>query len=257
MRRTWALGAGVVALLLTLVRPTDAFAFHAGITFSTPPAAGGGGGVFYLGTKNERGWDCTMCHLDAPGRLKLRLTSDPPELLSLYQYEPETRYDIKVEMVVQGEELGTQNPMANYNTMGVTFLNAAGATSGKPSGLADVFQEINFSMLFSVGTNAGETTWDFAWNAPDAGVGLTTMHLAVVDGDAAGVSQNTLNDPFGDDVVVTRVELTEITAGAGMSAKPQSIERAESPRSLTLVAAGALLALLCVWGVRVSSRVFS
>ena len=251
MRRTWTL---IVLTLLVLGMPTDALAFHAGITFTTPPAAGGAGGVFYLGTKNERGWDCTMCHVDPPGRVKLRLTSDPPDLLSSYRYTPETRYDIKVEMVVEGEELGTQNPMANYNTMGVTFLDAAGASAGKPSGPADVFQEINFSMLFSVGTNTGETEWDFSWNAPDAGVGVATMHLAVVDGDGAGVQQSTLTDPFGDDVVVTRIDLSEVGSGAEATAKTRSVERAESPRALSFGGAGALLVLVFVWGVRLWRR---
>jgi hypothetical protein len=207
MRRTWLL---IIALAL-FAMPRAAFAFHAGITFTEPPASGGGGGLLYLGTKAERGWNCSVCHTDAPGNVQVKLTSEPPELMRDFRYQPDTRYEITVQMVIAGGETrGTQNPIANYNGIGLTFLDAVGEPLGKPSGPADEFQEINFTTLFSLGTNAGETKWSFSWTSPaEAGHGTATLHLAVVDGNGGGASGEAFTDPFGDDLLVTKIALAE------------------------------------------------
>lgn len=207
MRRTWLL---IMALAL-FAMPRVAFAFHAGITFTEPPASGGGGGLLYLGTKAERGWNCSVCHIDAPENVKVKLTSEPPELMADFRYQLDTRYEITVQMVIEGGETrGVQNPIANYNGIGLTFLDASGEPLGKPSGAADKFQEINFTTLFSLGTNAGETKWAFSWTSPaEAGHGTATLHLAVVDGNGGGASGQAFTDPFGDDLLVTKIALTE------------------------------------------------
>lgn len=227
MYRAWLL---IIALAVVAV-PRAALAFHAGITFTEPPAAGGGGGLFYLGTKAERGWDCSVCHIDAPGKVKVKLASEPPELMSEFRYQPDTRYEITVKMVVSGgESLGVQNPTSNYNGIGVTFVDAAGQPLGKPSGPADEYQEINFTTLFSIGTNAGETEWTFSWmSPPEAGHGTATMHLAVVDGNGGGVTGETFTDPFGDDLLFTKVPLSELGAAeARTEAGAQSMRSARA-----------------------------
>ncbi len=225
MRRTWLL---IIALAFFAV-PRVALAFHAGITFTEPPASGGGGGLLYLGTKAERGWDCSVCHIDAPGNVQVKLESEPPELMSEFLYHPDTRYEITVKMVIAGgESRGVQNPIANYNGIGLTFLDAAGEPLGKPSGPPDEFQEINFTTLFSLGTNAGETEWSFSWTSPaEAGRGAATLHLAVVDGNGGGVSGQAFTDPFGDDLLVTKIVLKEAgSSEARVDAGTQSVRTA-------------------------------
>ena len=225
MCRAWLL---IIVLALFAV-PRSALAFHAGITFTDPPAKGGGGGLFYLGTKAERGWDCSVCHIEAPGRVRVRLESEPPELMRDFRYELDTRYEITVHMVVDGgETLGVQNPVSNYNGIGLTFLDSAGDALGKPSGPADEFQEINFTTLFSLGTNAGETKWSFSWTSPaEAGHGTATLHLAVVDGNGGGLSGQAFTDPFGDDLLVTKIPLAEGGAvEAGAASAPKQVRTA-------------------------------
>ena len=56
----------------------DALAFHAGSVFDKPAGAGGGGGIFYVGSATERGWNCTACHTEPAGKIRVTLTSDPP-----------------------------------------------------------------------------------------------------------------------------------------------------------------------------------
>lgn len=228
MRRAWLY---LIVLLGVLGAPGAAFAFHAGIDFTEPPAAGGAGGLFYLGTKAERGWDCSVCHIEAPGNVKVKLESDPPELMSEFRYRPDTRYEITIRLAIPGGETrGVQNPISNYNGIGLTFLDAAGAPLGKPSGAADKYQEINFTTLFSIGTNPGETEWSFSWTSPpEAGHGTATLHLAVVDGNGGGVTGEAFTDPFGDDLLVTKIDLVEAGAvEARADAGAQSMRTADA-----------------------------
>ncbi|MFO0550502.1 MAG: choice-of-anchor V domain-containing protein [Polyangiaceae bacterium] len=203
--------AGVAVFSSAALAPRAAHAFHAGTTFLDPPALGGGGGILYLGVRAERGWTCAMCHIDAPGNIKIAIDSDPPELASTFEWEPGVQYDITVRMVVtSGEERGLANPISNFNGFGVTFEDRFGRSAGKPSGAADVFQDVNFTTLLTVGTNPGETEWQFRWTAPVAGAGPITMHVAVVDGNSGGVSAGeAFTDPLGDDLVVSAIALTE------------------------------------------------
>lgn len=208
MRRARLLSCAAFAALSTLAAP--AAAFHAGISFTDPVARGGAGLVFYLGQRREHGWTCTMCHEGAPGKLKLAVTSDPPELGKELRWEPEVRYTITVRMIAEGGERGQASALANYNGIALTFEDDKGEPIGKPSGAADVFQDINFTHLYSVGTNPGETAWTFTWLAPAAGAGRATLRLAVVDGDAGGSQGGeAAADPFGDDVIVTALRLAE------------------------------------------------
>ena len=64
MKALHALAASLSVVLLA----GSAHAFHSGADYAKTVFEGGSGGIYYLGAKKERGWTCTMCHVDAPGR---------------------------------------------------------------------------------------------------------------------------------------------------------------------------------------------
>jgi hypothetical protein len=195
-----------------------AAAFHAGKQFSSPPGAGGGGGIFYTGTIAERGWNCTMCHVDPPGRIRLRVKSDPPELFDSFVATPGVAYSITISMELPpGEqELGVAATRSNYNSLVTTVVDASGAPVGNYLAFApDAFYAVGnasgaTTVLASAGQVLGVTEWTFGWMAPGAGTGPVSMHVAVVDGNGAGSDGSvTLTDPFGDDVAVARFDFRE------------------------------------------------
>lgn len=256
MRRTWIV---VFVALFVAIVARDAHAFHAGTTFVDPPGAGGGGGIYYLGVKAERGWTCVMCHTEAPGDIKVALSSDPPELLADYLYEPGIRYEIEVDMVALGEggELGQGNPISNYNSLGFTVTDSLGLPLGKPSGAADEFQEINFTTLLSVGTAPGQAHWTFAWTAPaDAGTGPATIYLGVVDGNGGGITgSEAFTDPFGDDVVMVEIPIDEIDAQARVESQGDARVPAimEPERSASRQQFGLGAEVMCFVGLLIAS----
>ncbi len=221
---------GLLALLaFVALFPARAFAFHAGQTFSDPPGAGGGGGIFYLGTPKERGWDCSMCHQSAPGRIRLRLSSDPPELFESFQFRPGIRYAVTVAMEIDGgaDELGVGSP-GNTNALSATFEDDEGMASGLTTGVATDWSVTNGVILTSKGTTSGVRTFVFNWFAPEAAVAKpTTFYLGLVDGNG-GAAQDTFTDPLGDDVFMTHVRFTPVDAApasSGASYEPPNMAR--------------------------------
>ncbi|MFO0614842.1 MAG: hypothetical protein U0414_19800 [Polyangiaceae bacterium] len=221
----WKLVA-LAVLIAAWFAPQRAFAFHAGQTFSDPPGSGGGGGIFYLGTPKERGWDCGMCHRDAPKRIRLRLQSDPPELFERFEFQPGLRYAITATMEIDGgaEELGAASP-GNANAMSATFEDDDGAASGLATGVADDWTITNGATLTYKGTKTGARVFTFNWFAPDAATAKpTTFWLGLVDGNG-GAATDVFQDPLGDDVFMTHVRFAPAAgapAGTGMSGGPWS-----------------------------------
>lgn len=208
----------LVALALSLI-PRAAAAFHVGKTFQDPPGAGGGGGIYYLGTPLERGWNCSMCHVEAAGRIRVQLEVDPPELFSSFRYAPAASYTFKVRLV--DEHRGLSSPLSNYNGLALAFTDPAGIYVGSLSGFdPNVFFNGN-GVIATSGTNPGESNWTFTWTAPEGGP--VTLYLGAVDGNGAesGASA-TLTDPFGDDVFMATVQLD---AGPTASRAPPPKER--------------------------------
>lgn len=201
----------LVALVVAMVAPRAAYAFHAGQSFSDPPGAGGGGGIFYLGTPKERGWDCSMCHQGAPKRIRLRLTSEPPELFEQFQFQTGIRYAVTASMEFDpgADEIGV-GFSGNTNSLSATFEDDAGVASGLTTGVADDWTVTNGATLTYKGTKPGVKTFTFNWFAPDAASAkATTLWLGLVDGNG-GAALDTFQDPLGDDVFMTHVRLTPL-----------------------------------------------
>jgi len=204
------------ALSLVWLAPSPARAFHAGSVFDKPPGAGGGGGLFYTGAIRDKGWDCTACHLDPPGKIQLRLFVDPPDLFQSFRYTPGQTYTFSVAM--EGESLGMGSPLSNYNTIAVSIVGPTGAPVGSMSGFAaEEFYTGWPTTIVSGGQRVAATSWSFQWIAGGPGAGMVTIFIGAVDGNGANSPPGqTLTDPFGDDVYIGTVQLEEgaVTASA-------------------------------------------
>lgn len=206
----------LIALLLVVSAPRSALAYHSGSTFDKPPGAGGGGGIFYAGAPLERGWDCTMCHLDPPGKVKVRLDVDPPSLFQNFTYTPGEVYSFTATML--DEQFGKSSPLSNYNAVVVEAVDGKGFQSGSMGGFAaEDFYQGYPATIVTAGTKPNVTQWKFSWTAPAAGAGKVTFHVAAVDGNGADVGAGkTLTDPLHDDVFVAEVAFAESPMGRRM-----------------------------------------
>lgn len=195
----------LVAFAIALVAaPAAGHAFHNGSVFDRAPGAGGGGGLFYTGSRRERGWDCTACHTAPRGRLRVDISSQPPELIADGRFRANTAYAITIAMRDPQGQLGLASTRSNYNGIAATVLDGAGAPAGTIGGFdPGRFYARGTSILASDSTTNNETSWSFTWTAPPAAPGPITINLGVVDGNGAGVGgASTLTDPLGDDVAI-------------------------------------------------------
>ena len=205
---TFVVGSVLVTAAVIGAIVSPAAAYHTGSLFAAAPGAGGAGGLFYTGSPRERGWTCASCHVEAPGLLRVSLTSEEG-LFADGRYVPERTYRITVRM--QNETRGMGASRSNFNGMALTVLDGGGDPAGALGGYdAARFYARGSAILASSSTVVGETEWTFTWTAPTAGTGEIVFYLGVVDGDGAGSGPTeTLTDPFGDDVAVGRVVVRE------------------------------------------------
>jgi hypothetical protein len=184
--------------------PAAAHAFHNGSVFDRAPGAGGGGGLFYTGARRERGWDCTACHVEPRGRLRVDVSSQPPELIADGRFRAGAAYAITIAMRDPQGQLGLGSTRSNYNGIAVSVVDEGGVPAGTIGGFdPGRFYARGTSILASDSTVNNETSWSFTWTAPADASGSITIHLGVVDGNGAGVAgASTLTDPLGDDVAV-------------------------------------------------------
>src|SRR6185295_8393076 len=99
---------------------------------------------------------------------------------------------------------------SNYNSVAIAIVDAKGVGIGALSGFAaeDLYVSANQTIV-SAGSKPGATSWTFDWTPPADGAGAVTFYLAAVDGNGAGRPNETLTDPFGDDVFVGTVALQQ------------------------------------------------
>lgn len=243
----------IVALAIAscLVIASEARAFHGQADFARPAIEGGGEGMYFNGSPRFRRYDCSVCHLDAPGRVRLTLATDPPEVVRDGQYTPGQTYRVTVTMSGEHRGLGT---MLNPNTFSMEIVDRDGATAGLYSSLgANVERPPGEEIVVARGEIANATAWSFDWQAPPPGAGPLSLHLAGVDGDGAGDRLGRTGDPYGDDVFAGELLLLESGAvatdpgtmqgGCAIAGRPR-----DHASSLATIAAA--LALLAVRGRR-------
>lgn len=197
------------AFSAALLLPSAARAFHAADTFSVPAPQGGGGFIYYTGSPRFRRWDCSACHIDAPGQMYFTIVSEPAALLTEQTYDPEQIYDITVSMV--GETKGLDSN-ANYNTFALEIIDQQLEPVRGFFGFDENLMRTSPAgdIIFARGQkNIEVTSWTFRWSAPAAGLGYVDMHLAGVDGNGADSVQLEQGDPLGDDVFVGALRFAE------------------------------------------------
>jgi hypothetical protein len=202
----------------------SALAYHAGNLFDVPPGGGGGGGLFYTGSPREHGWTCAACHIEAPGRSRVNVSSDPPDLITAGSYAPAQTY--RLSFALTNEYLGLGSPLSNYNSIVLTAVDGARAPAGAFTGFAAAeYYTRGTNIIASAGRTPNETAWSFDWTAPAAGAGRIQLFIAVVDGNAANSTATaTLTDPFGDDIALGTLTLSESAGAALPAGKPASRE---------------------------------
>lgn len=242
MHRAWKRFVGAAALVAALAAPSAASAFHVGSLFDKAPGAGGGGGIFYTGAPLEHGWNCSFCHQDAPGKIRVRLAVEPTDLFQSFRYVPGQTYTFTA--TLEGETKGQSSPLSNYNTIAVAITDTKGISAGSIGGFApEDFYAGGPTTIASAGQKVGVTAWTFQYTAPEASAGEVRLHLAAVDGNGANSPPTkTLTDPFGDDVFIATVKLSP----GGVASAPGV------PRGAPLLAAS--IALLAVIQRRKASK---
>ncbi len=222
MRRVRTLFAATAVLTVTLWASVSG-AYHTGKTFGQRAIEGGGGGIFYVGMPLERGWDCTMCHLDAPGRMKIEVDVDPPGLFETFRYEVGESYAFVVNMVWEdgATELGLSSGRSNFNALVVGVADAEGIFAGSLQG-GDFVSGSGNGTIASEGLSGGQTRYTFRWFAPErAGRGTVKLFFGAVDGNGADSDPDlTRSDPFGDDVFLAQVTLQEGTGATATTTRP-------------------------------------
>ena len=241
-------GIALLALLglLGAVAPaSSALAFHGRADFGKRGIEGGGGGMYYTGSPRSRGYDCTVCHLDAPGRIRVTVDSDPPGLISEQRYVPDQTYALTVRMLGEHRGLGE---MLNPNTFTAEITDRDGAQMGLFAGLGpNVERPSSEELVVARGETDAQTEWSFEWTAPQPGAGTLDLWLAAVDGDGAESRLGRTGDPFGDDVFTGHLVLAEDGAEPEQTqlAGQTACTAARRPPRAPLWPLGLLLAL--VW----------
>ena len=206
-----ALRAARWLILLCLLRAPAAAAFHSGAQFDDPPGKGGGGGLFYTGAPSERGWDCSACHIQPEGKIRVNLTTTPAGLVQSATYSPGVAYQLNLGLA--GEHRGLSSGRSNFNGFALFISDGQGRPAGTISGYApEEIYQANETKIASAGKKVGTAAWTFTWTAPKAGTGAVTLYLAMVDGNGADSPPTvTQTDPFGDDVIAVKLTLKDAT----------------------------------------------
>ncbi len=224
-------------LLLTLaLAPGGALAYSSPAQFDTAPSAdstGGSAGIHYTGSPRFQGQTCGGCHQGGEGQLEMRLSAQPPELLT-NGYEPGRLYRLQVDLLQDrvrpaacGIHLGEP---CNLNLFALEAVAANGAAAGSlcpvevaadeacPAGLGSptVLSRDRTTILANGLAfdgdgqpffRDGETKYDFYWRAPRGDAGAVSFWVSAVDGDGARADPEHATDLHGDLTGVFRVRV--------------------------------------------------
>ncbi len=187
--------AATLACLALAVTPGPAHAFHAADTFDAPALDGGGGRQYFTGAPRERGYDCTICHTDATGEIRMALASEPPELATDHRYVAGRTYRLTVALTSAHRGLGAPR---DRNGFALEIVDEDGAPAGMLAATeAGVSIAPEARVALSDGQRLGQSVWTLSWTAPPDGP--VRLHVAGVDGDGGGSDATDGSDPYGDD----------------------------------------------------------
>ncbi len=216
----WLMTLALALVAISWSANADAYhQFGKNSKFRKSAVEGGGQGNYFTGSPRSGGYDCSVCHTDAAGKVSVRLDG---ALISDGRWVEGRKYDFQVELL--GEHLGRNN-------LAVLELTT---DDGERLGAYPVDQ------VLAVVPKSGQIK-SFSFTAPAAGAGRISLYLAVVHGDeAAGAKDEEIDsDPWGDDVYVARWRFCEGEQACDRSFEPLEQDEPMSPAShgCTLVAA--------------------
>jgi uncharacterized protein (TIGR03382 family) len=192
--------------------------FHQPATFEAAAGAGGGNRIYFDGSPRQKGYDCTLCHTDAPKQIRAQLELTPAIAGA---YQPGMTYTIAVTLVGEHAGFGTAD---NQNGFVAELVDDGGQPAGTLAS-PDVSKVVTIDDGAVVSGEAKDTTtWQFAWTAPAAGRGAVTLHVAMVDGNGAASASVPQNDPGGDDVAISSERMCESAPDCPTSAAPPRAE---------------------------------
>lgn len=204
------------AMVLAFVRvPGAARAWHAADAYLESPNQGGGGAAFFVGSPRQKGYDCTLCHVDADGAISIHLSSDPADL-AVGRYLPGTRYRIDLRLI--GEHRGGGS-LSNPNAFMAEIVTEDRLALGGYQASPDVLRVIDGGRVIGARGVGDATAWSFEWTAPAEDDGPLTLHIGMVDGDGAGDPSASRTDPLGDDVALLALRL----CGPELACGPEAV----------------------------------
>src|SRR5262249_10273421 len=147
--------------------PRAAAGFHPPRSFEKTANDGGGGGVYATGAPRAKGYDCAICHVDAPRAIAAELASDPPDLAA-GSYTPGVTYQLTVRLVGEHAGFGARS---NQNGFLLEIDDDADRAAGAYVSLDPLTAEAIDDGRVVGGAPGPVTSWQFRWRAPAAGAG--------------------------------------------------------------------------------------
>ena len=178
---------------------SQVLAFHEVDSFDRSSTTGGGAGGYFTGSKQFKGYDCNMCHLEAEHKISISLDGD----LTSGTYEAGRIYRIEIGLL--GEHKGLDSAF-NPNTFTAGIVDFDGESIGRFSGGSVVETASEGTIAIAEGFGRGETEWSFSWAAPADPV-PAILHIAMLDGDGASDPVRRFIDPLNDDVATIEFAL--------------------------------------------------
>jgi len=200
---------GLMCLLgLLLVLPLNVFGFQFYFFFECPASEGCAGGDYFTGSPRYKLYNCTICHVGSPGKIRVSLRTEPENIFQV-GYQPGRTYTVQLSLE---EELNSpENKIFSTNNFCLEVLDSRENTAGSfdlgfPWNI--VTQLFDPLVLSPDGTTVlsgffnMDLDWQWFWTAPAAGTGNVVFYLGFVDGNGDIKA-------FSDDVAVLKKEAFE------------------------------------------------
>src|SRR5262249_8227753 len=98
---------------------------------------GGGNRIYFTGSPRQKGYDCSICHTDAPRTIRAQLTLDPP---ASGAYQPGTTYAVTVTLVGEHAGFGAAN---NQNGFVAEVVDDSAQPAGAYAGDVDLIKLVD------------------------------------------------------------------------------------------------------------------
>ena len=206
-RRVWWPPVLLLVVLLFPVSTATGLQFY--FFFEGPSSTGEAGNRYFTGSPRYKNYDCRVCHVDAIGKIQVRLWTEPEDIFRV-GYEPEKEYKVRLSLLEETRAPGTK--IFSTNNFCVEVLDRVGRTAGTfdlgfpTNPIQELFDPV---VLSPDGTTVlsgffyFELDWEWFWTAPEPGSGTVTFYGGFVDGNGDLKT-------FHDDVAVIKKQAVEV-----------------------------------------------